>query len=226
MPKKCIFNKSDFESSDGMLTYVWGPSLWHFLHTMSFNYPVKPTCDDKKEYMRFIKSLRYILPCRYCRENLTRNLKETGFSIKDMRNRESFSRFVYRLHNHINKMLGKKNSIKYDEVRSRYENFRSRCSQTKTVPKFPIKKVTLSKNNKKCLGKNNNNNLNNSNNMPIGNNKNVKEKGCTNPISGVKSKCIIRIVPKTCRKCTFKMDPKCKAKRVKTKKVKRNNKKQ
>ena len=81
-------------------------------------------------------------------------------------------------------MLGKKNSIKYDEVRSRYENFRSRCSQTKTVPKFPIKKITLSKNNKKCLGKNNNN-LINSNNMSIGNNKNVKEKGCTNPITGV-----------------------------------------
>ena len=222
MPKKCIFNKSDFESSDGMLTYVWGPSLWHFLHTMSFNYPVKPTCDDKKEYMRFIKSLRYILPCRYCRENLTRNLKETGFSIKDMRSRDTFSKFVYRLHNHINKMLGKKNSIKYDEVRERYENFRSRCSQTKTVPKFPIKKVSLSKNNKKCLGKNNNNNLNNSNNMPIGNNKNVKEKGCTNPITGVKSKCIIRIVPKTCRKCTFKMDPKCKAVRLnKTRKIKK-----
>ena len=217
MPKKCIFNKSDFESSDGMLTYVWGPSLWHFLHTMSFNYPVKPTCDDKKEYMSFIKSLRYILPCRYCRENLVRNLKETGFSIKDMRSRDSFSRFVYRLHNHINKMLGKKNSIKYDEVRERYENFRSRCSQSKTVPKFPIKKVVLSKNNKKCLGKNNN-----SNNMPIGNNKNVKEKGCTNPITGVKSKCIIRIVPKNCRKCTFKMDPKCKA--VRLKKTKKNRK--
>ena len=217
MPKKCIFNKSNFESSDGMLTYVWGPSLWHFLHTMSFNYPVKPSCQDKKEYMRFIKSLRYILPCRYCRENLTRNLKETGFSIKDMRSRDTFSRFVYRLHNHINKMLGKKNSIKYDEVRERYENFRSRCSQSKTVPKFPLKKVVLSKNNKKCLGKNNN-----SNNMPIGSNKNVKEKGCTNPITGIKSKCIIRIVPKTSRKCTFKMDPKCKA--IRLNKTKKNRK--
>ena len=50
MSKKCIFNKSDFESSDGMLTYVWGPSLWHFLHTMSFNYPVKPSCDEKRIY--------------------------------------------------------------------------------------------------------------------------------------------------------------------------------
>ena len=26
-----------------MLTSVWGPSLWHSLHTISFNYPVKPT---------------------------------------------------------------------------------------------------------------------------------------------------------------------------------------
>ena len=47
-----IFNKSHFNSSEGMLTSIWGPSLWHFLHTMSFNYPVKPTCQDKKEYSR------------------------------------------------------------------------------------------------------------------------------------------------------------------------------
>ena len=30
------FKKKDFESGDGMLTTVWGPSIWHFLHTMSF----------------------------------------------------------------------------------------------------------------------------------------------------------------------------------------------
>ena len=33
-----------------MLTSVWGPSLWQYLHTMSFNYPVKPTKEDKKNY--------------------------------------------------------------------------------------------------------------------------------------------------------------------------------
>jgi predicted NAD-dependent protein-ADP-ribosyltransferase YbiA (DUF1768 family) len=31
-----------------MLTTIWGPSQWHFLHTMSFNYPVKPTPEQKK----------------------------------------------------------------------------------------------------------------------------------------------------------------------------------
>ena len=26
-----------------MLTAVWGPPLWHTLHTISFNYPIKPS---------------------------------------------------------------------------------------------------------------------------------------------------------------------------------------
>ena len=41
------FKKRDFQSGDGMLTSVWGPSMWHYLHIMSFNYPVKPTIEDK-----------------------------------------------------------------------------------------------------------------------------------------------------------------------------------
>ena len=36
------FKKEDFNSPDGMLTSVWGPSLWHSLHAISFNYPIKP----------------------------------------------------------------------------------------------------------------------------------------------------------------------------------------
>ena len=48
--KKRVFTKKHYNSGDGMLTAVWGPSLWHSLHTMSFNYPVKPTAQDKKHY--------------------------------------------------------------------------------------------------------------------------------------------------------------------------------
>ena len=128
---KCVFQEQDFNSSDGMLTYVWGPSLWHFLHTMSFNYPVKPTKEDKVNYMNFIKSLQNILPCKYCRINLKKNLKDAKFSVKKMKDRNTFSQYIYDLHNHINKMLGKKNTVSYEEVRIRYENFRSRCSTKK-----------------------------------------------------------------------------------------------
>ena len=41
----------------------------------------------------------------------------------------------------------------------------------------------------------------------------IKEKGCTQPLYGVKSKCIINIVPKDNRTKSFKMDPRCLIKR-------------
>ena len=46
--KQNIFKNKDFTSGDGMLTSVWGPSFWHVLHTISFNYPVEPTKEDNK----------------------------------------------------------------------------------------------------------------------------------------------------------------------------------
>ena len=47
---KYIFTREDYNSDNGMMTYIWGPSSWHSLHTMSFNYPVKPTKKHKKDY--------------------------------------------------------------------------------------------------------------------------------------------------------------------------------
>ena len=68
------YTESDYNSNDGMLTTIWGPSQWHFLHTMSFNYPVNPTVADKHHYRDYIYSLRYTLPCGKCRANLHKNL--------------------------------------------------------------------------------------------------------------------------------------------------------
>ena len=52
--KKRNFTRKDYNSKDGMLTRVWGPSMWHILHTISFNYPLKPTHQDKINYRKFI----------------------------------------------------------------------------------------------------------------------------------------------------------------------------
>jgi len=88
-----------------------------------------------------------------------------------MKNRETFSKYVYQLHETINKMLGKKSGLSYIDVRERYEHFRSRCSKT-----------------------NQNNDI---------------EKGCTEPLLGEKSKCVLQIVPDK-KKCdTFQIDEKC-----------------
>ena len=184
---KRVFKKKDYYSGDGMLTSIWGPSMWHFLHTMSFNYPVNPSLEDKNNYREFILSLQYILPCKYCRQNLTNNLKIHPLSMDKMKDRDSFSRYIYKLHETVNKMLGKKSGLSYCDVRERYEHFRSRC--TNEMPKvFDIKYIKNKNKHKKTL---------------------KKEKGCTEPLYGKKAKCIIKIVPQEEKCKTLQIDKKC-----------------
>jgi hypothetical protein len=127
------YSEKEYKSGEGMLTTVWGPSLWHFLHTMSFNYPIEPTKEQKKYYFDFILSLKEVLPCKYCRMNLKKNFKAVPLKMSSMKDRESFSRYIYNLHEHINKMLGKKSNLTYDDVRERYEHFRARCTVKRVV---------------------------------------------------------------------------------------------
>ena len=168
-----IFTKKDFDSNDGMLTTVWGPTLWHTLHTISFNYPVKPTHITKDKYRQFVLALKYVLPCGKCRKNLKHNFKQLPLKMSHMKSRDSFSKYVYDLHELINRMLNKKSGLTYEDVKTRYEHFRSRCAVTK--------KMTKSK----------------------------KENGCTEPLIGEKSKCILQIVPKTDKCSTFQIDKRC-----------------
>jgi hypothetical protein len=179
--KKHIFSKKDYKSGDGMLTSVWGPAMWHYLHTMSFNYPVEPTPENKKNYREFVLNLRNVLPCKYCRINLANNLKKKPLKMCHMESRETFSRYIYELHETVNRMLNKKSKLTYCDVRERYEHFRSRCTDEK--PKvFTFKKTTTRK---------------------------KKETGCTEPLYGKKAKCVINIVPQEDKTATFQMDKKC-----------------
>ena len=209
-----VYSKNDYESGDGMLTTVWGPSLWHYLHIISFNYPVRPSRVQKKKYREFIMNLKYTLPCKYCRDNLKNNLKDHPLTAKSLKNRENFSKWMFTFHEHINKMLGKSSGLSFDEVRERYEHFRARC----TIDDTGRPKKSAKQKGKKSvkLG------------SGMRKNKTVKkEKGCTVPLYGKKSKCVIKIVPQD-KKCnTFQMDKKCKKTRKmretrKTRKTRKN----
>jgi hypothetical protein len=178
--KKRVYTKKHFYSGDGMLTAVWGPSMWHYLHTMSFNYPVNPTKEEKRDYKNFVISLKNVLPCKYCRINLKNNFKIHPIKECHMKNRETFSKYIYKLHEIVNKMLNKKSGLTYCDVRERYEHFRARCT---------IQKPKLFKFNKTR--------------------KNKTEKGCTEPLYGKKAKCIIKIVPQDEKCNTMQIDKKC-----------------
>ena len=96
-------------------------------------------------------------------------------TIHTMKSRETFSIYIYELHEYVNKMLGKKSGLTYNEVQERYEHFRARCIIN---PKEEKSKVEISK-------------------------------GCTEPLFGTKSKCLIRIVPVDDKKPTFEINKTC-----------------
>ena len=134
--KKRVFTRKQYTSGDGMLTTVWGPSMWHYLHTMSFNYPNNPTKEEKKHYKKFILQMQYVLPCKYCRINLKNNFKHMPIKECHMKNRFTFSKYIYDLHEFINKMLKKRSNLSYCDVRERYEHFRARCTKKEKLFKF------------------------------------------------------------------------------------------
>lgn len=142
--KKKTYSNKHYVSADGMLTSVWGPSMWHSLHTISFNYPNKPTEKEKRDYRNFILQLQHVLPCKYCRINLEKNFKAVPLKMCHMKNRYTFSYYVYRLHEHINKMLNKKSGLTYCQVRDRYEHFRARCT-TEKAKLFKFRKTKKEK---------------------------------------------------------------------------------
>ena len=104
-----------------------------------------------------------------------------------MASRDTFSRYIYDLHELINKMLNKKSNLKFCDVKERYEHFRARCL-TPNIFKLPKihKKAKTMKNH---------------------------GKGCTEHLYGEKAKCIIKIVPQSDSGETFQMDEKCVKKR-------------
>ena len=190
--KHRVFKKTDFYSGDGMVTKIWGPVAWTMLHTISFNYPINPTLEQKHQYRDFILSLQNVLPCGTCRKNLVTNFKQLPLTMSEMESRDTFSRYIYNLHELVNKMLKKKSDLTYCDVRERYEHFRSRCSgeKPKLFPHF-VK-----------------------NGLETNVKTDVKEKGCTEPLYGKKSKCIIKIVPLEERGQSMQIDKKCVKKRV------------
>lgn len=197
------FTSHDLNSNDGFLTYVWGPGFWMTLHTISMNYPTHPTSAERRQYRAFFNSLQHVLPCGKCRDNLVDNLSTTRYGARVFKNRDTLSRWVYDLHKCVNTMLGKPTKVTYDEMRQTYEHFRARCGMTRSAETG----ATTRKRNRRLApsmastmvggGRRN------------GSTSHSSHSGCTVPVTGVKSKCLLRIVPVASRSKTMRVDRRC-----------------
>lgn len=101
------FTTEDFNSGSGMVTRTWGSPLWHVLHSIANRYPDMPTKTEQRNHYLLFERIRHVLPCCYCRDNYVENLRVSGFDPKHFESKRSLTRYVFDLHNTVNKCLGK-----------------------------------------------------------------------------------------------------------------------
>ena len=152
--------------NNGLMTKVWGPPGWVFLHSISMGYPL--TINEyneehliKKHNMKiFFESVGNVFPCVYCRDSYKKFIIETPIDAF-LNSRKSLAKWVYIIHNTVNNKLGvpKCDIPSFENMYIKYESFRAEC--TKTTSKDRIKN----------LGK-----------------------GCVVPKDGFKKKCVIKII--------------------------------
>jgi len=119
-------------SGNGFQTRIWG-FFWFVLHMISFNFPTHPTPEQKQQYLSFFASICHVLPCSACRRSTAKFYKsgDTALEPRVFESRETLSRWVWRLHNRVNKRLHKPPGPSYERVRRGYESFRAVCDKKK-----------------------------------------------------------------------------------------------
>lgn len=133
--KECAnTNIANTNVDNGLMTRLWGPSGWLFLHCITFGYPYKidPTNQEhlakQDDYYRFFYYLGKVLPCKYCRNSYD-EFFATNSPIRHMGSREELSKWLYDVHNLVNDKLGVPACERpsFEEIKERYESFRAAC---------------------------------------------------------------------------------------------------
>ena len=165
--KNCDGVCVDPNIDNGMMTKVWGPASWLFLHCITFGYPYAINPDNeahntkKQDYYNFFYYLGKVLPCRYCRESYDEFFKLLDL-YNSLKTRKDLTKWLYDMHNKVNHKLGVPdcNIPPFEEVINQYEEYRAKCKKTSDEERE----------------------LN-------------KKKGCLAPANGTPQRCVVKVVP-------------------------------
>jgi len=124
-------------ANNGMMTKVWGPPGWFFLHTVSFGFPVDPDNFDteneqppgttKTNYKNFFLNIGNVLPCKFCRESYKKFVKEYP---PDVTTRDTLVEWLWEIHNKVNEKLEDiYPDASLERIKERYERYRAKCSK-------------------------------------------------------------------------------------------------
>jgi hypothetical protein len=85
---------------------VWGKHMWFSIHFVALGYPEQPSDMDKYNYRSFYENLHKVLMCEKCAKHYVEHLKELPLQ-QFLDNRQKLFEWTVRLHNIVNRSLGK-----------------------------------------------------------------------------------------------------------------------
>ena len=124
-----------------VITKVWGPPTWFFLHSMAMAYPKKIDKNDpehieiRNSMYAFLSNLGSVLPCGICGASYENYIKTPELSIsRYLNSRADLVHFIYLIHERVNEKLGvpKCDRPSFSEVVKYYNKFRAHgpCNAT------------------------------------------------------------------------------------------------
>lgn len=119
----------------------WGPHLWFFLHTISFNYPDNPSYIERKKYNDFYNSLKNVLPCAVCQNHFQEHLSKMP---PNLNSKSDLIKWTIDLHNRVNVNTNKEEKS-YKEVLELYNDYYKNINRNSDLYKYDYSKKYDSK---------------------------------------------------------------------------------
>lgn len=85
---------------------ILGRSTWTMLHTMTANYPTRPSRSEQLQTRNFLSLFSQIYPCSHCAEDFRAWMGQEGNNPR-VSNRDEFGKWMCEAHNAVNEKLGK-----------------------------------------------------------------------------------------------------------------------
>ena len=134
-------------NDNDLIAQSWGPHVWESLHNITFGYPLQPTNVQKNSYKNFFSSVAEVLPCHYCRDEYKHLITygSTKLTEDTMNDRQTVTRWLYDVHEAVNKKLKVNSNITYEDVVKKYESYRAICTPEKECTITAIDKNATNK---------------------------------------------------------------------------------
>ena len=124
------------QTNNGLIPSCWGPTAWHFLHSITLGYPetTNPNGEIAQYYKQFFINLGNVLPCDWCRTHYKENIKTLPID-SYLGSRRDIANWLYKIHNLVNDVTNvpKDKRPTFEDVYKKYDELRVPCNQdTKT----------------------------------------------------------------------------------------------